>query len=616
MSDTLRVNALGVLGLTTLMLAAVPASPPVIADSRVAALDYRGEDSPVADSPVADAAERGDVGAVRALLKQGADVNTAQGDGMTALHWAAEGGGVEMAEMLIYAGADLEAVTRVGHYTPLHLASRAGMAPVVETLLKAGANPGATTTTGGATALHLAAASGSADAVSLLLEGGADVNALDSALGQTPLMFAAVNNRVEAIHALLDRGADVAITTVVEDMAVRLQADRAAGQRRNQVLEAFRTAQEPDQQTGGPTPSQVQAAVRAALQEQHTPVAEPEEETVNLEEAQPQPLTYADLVGGRGGLTALLYTAREGHLEVALALLDAGADIDQVSLGDHTSPLLIAMINGHFDLAMTLFERGADPSLASDAGATPLYAALNAQWAPKARYPQQQAYRQQKLTYLEVVKALLEAGVDPNIRLTKHLWYMSYTFDLLGVDTRGATPFWRAAYALDVEAMKLLVAHGADPSMTTLKVLSRRRRGGDREDRSGLPPVPVGGPAVHPIHAASGVGYGEGFAGNSHRHVPDGWMPALRYLVEVHGADVNALDHNGYSPLHDAAARGDVEMIRYLVEHGADVTVVSRRGQTTADMANGPVQRVQPFPEALELLESLGSKNNHNCLSC
>jgi ankyrin repeat protein len=89
-------------------------------------------------------------------------------------------------------------------------------------------------------------------------------------------------------------------------------------------------------------------------------------------------------------------------------------------------------------------------------------------------------------------------------------------------------------------------------------------------------------------------------------------VPALRYLVEVHGADVNARDHNGYSPAHPAAARGDVDMIRYLVEHGADVTYVSRRGQTTADMANGPVQRVQ----ALELLESLGSKNSDNCLSC
>ncbi len=592
MKRTLRANVPGALCLMTLMLAAAPASP------------------------VADAAERGDVGAVRALLKQGADVNAAQGDGTTALHWAAEGGHVEMARMLIYAGADLEAVTRIGKYTPLHLASRAGRAPVVETLLKAGANPRATTTTGGATALHFAAASGSADAVAHLLDGAADVNALDAARGQTPLMFAVANNRLEAIHALLDGRADVAIATVVEDMAAMQRADRAAGQRRTQVLEAFRTARGPDQQTGRPTPSQVQAAVRAALQEPNIPAAELEEETVDLEEASPQALTYAELVGDRGGLTALLYAAREGHLEAALALLDAGADIDQVSLGDHASPMLIAMINGHFDLAMTLFERDADPSLASDAGATPLYAVLNAQWAPKARYPQQQAYQQQELTYLEVLEALLEAGADPSVRLSKHLWYMSYTFDLLGVNTTGATPFWRAAYALDVAAMTLLAAHGADPSMTTLKVPSRRRRGGDREDLSGLPPVPVDGPAVSPIHAASGVGYGEGFAGNSHRHVPKAWLPAVRYLVEVHGADVNARDHNGYSPLHHAAARGDVEMIEYLVAHGADVTAVSRRGQTTADMANGPVQRVQPFTEALALLESLGSKNNHNCLSC
>ena len=113
--------------------------------------------------------------------------------------------------------------------------------------------------TGLSTALHLAAASGSEDAVSLLLAGGADVNALDSARGQTPLMFAVANNRVEAIHALLDRGADVAITTVVEDMMPRQEADRAAGQRRNQALEAFRINPAPDrpvQRTNAPPPSQ------------------------------------------------------------------------------------------------------------------------------------------------------------------------------------------------------------------------------------------------------------------------------------------------------------------------------------------------------------------------
>ena len=90
----------------------------------------------------------------------------------------------------------------------------------------------------------------------------------------------------------------------------------------------------------------------------------------------------------------------------------------------------------------------------------------------------------------------------------------------------------------------------------------------------------------------------------------------MKYLVEELGADVNARDHDGYSPVHHAAARGDNEMIRYLVSRGADVTYVSRRGQTTADLANGPQQRVQPFFGTIVLLEKLGSKNNHNCLSC
>ena len=113
-------------------------------------------------SPVADAAMRGDRDGVRALLKQGADVNAAQGDGMTALHWAAERGDAALADMLLYAGANVAAVTRIGQYTPLHLASKAGSAPVVQALLKAGANAAAQTTNTGVTALHLAAASGNA----------------------------------------------------------------------------------------------------------------------------------------------------------------------------------------------------------------------------------------------------------------------------------------------------------------------------------------------------------------------------------------------------------------------------------------------------------------------
>jgi ankyrin repeat protein len=112
------------------------------------------------------------------------------------------------------------------------------------------------------------------------------------------------------------------------------------------------------------------------------------------------------------------------------------------------------------------------------------------------------------------------------------------------------------------------------------------------------------------------VGYGEGYAGNSHRHAPDGWLPSVRFLVEEVGIDVNLRDENGYTPLHHAAARGDDELILYLVSKGADVTVVSRRGQTAADMANGPVSRITPYLSTVRLLEALGSRNNHRCASC
>ena len=131
-----------------------------------------------------------------------------------------------------------------------------------------------------------------------------------------------------------------------------------------------------------------------------------------------------------------------------------------------------------------------------------------------------------------------------------------------------------------------------------------------------MPPVADGGVGVLPLQAAAGVGYGQGFAANDHRHVTDGWMPAVKFLIEDLGADVNARDFSGYTPLHHAAARGDNEMIRYLVSKGADVKAVSRSGQTTADMANGPIQRISPYLDTVKLLEELGSKNNHKCISC
>ena len=551
------------------------------------------------ESPIADAAMNEDFDSVQFLIQEGEEVNTAQGDGMTALHWAAENGDVEMLEMLMSAGANPEAVTRLGRYTPLHLASKLGREASVASLLRLGSAVNPRTTTGAVTPLHFAAASGSELAVKALLDHGANVDAKELQWDQTPLMFAAALNRVGIIDILVAHGADISMAAKVIDIAKRQQEDRADQAQWNNLRRVL---------AGSPVRNTESKPSNAETQ----PVPEVQLRAVD----EIDPLSYADLVGTHGGLTPLLLSVREGHFEAVRNLLDNGADINQTSAGDHTSPMLMAAVNGHFDLVKQLLEWGADPNIASDAGGTPLYAVLNMEWAPKSRHPQPVDYMQQQVGYLELMQILLEAGVDPNIRLKKNLWYTTYARDLLGVDRSGATPFWRAAHATDVSAMELLVKYGADPTLATIRTPDRRRGRGEREDFSGLPPIPIGGRAVSPVVAASGVGYGQGFAGNSHRHVPDGWIPTVKYLVEEHGADVNDRDHNGYSPVHHAAARGDNELILYLVSLGADVTLVSRTGQTTVDLANGPVQRIQPFPETIALLESLGAINNHNCLTC
>jgi len=572
MMRTIRHSALGAIALTAMLHAA-------------------------ASAPVADAAMDGNRDAVKALLKQAADVNAAQGDGMTALHWAAMKNDADLVQTLLYAGANAKATTRIGAYTPLLLAAKSGNAEVIEPLVKAGADVN-TATANGTTALMFAAASGNVAAVQALLERGADANAKESVRGLTPAMFAAASNRATVIDLLAKKGADLKATSKVTDLAA-LSRDPAALREFTQGNPTV-PGQEPQGSRNGPAP-----AGRGGRGPQ-TPGVD-------------RNFQLNELVAAQGGMTPLLLAAREGHLESVQALITAGADVNQVSAGDRTSPLLIATINGHFDLAKVLLEKGANPNLAAENNGTPLYGAINCEWAPKALYPQPRAYVNQKTTYLELMKALLDKGADPNVRLNKKVWYSGYSFDLSGVDEIGATPFWRAAYASDVDAMKLLVSYGADPNIRTKKSAGRPRAGDiDREvkDVSGLPAVPVGGPAVTPLQAAAGVGYGEGFAANSHRFAPGGMLAAVKYLVEDLGADVNAYDHEGNTALHHAAARGDVEMIQYLVAKGADVKAVTREGRTTADMANGPVQRIQPFPEAVALLEKLGSKNNHKCVSC
>ena len=183
-------------------------------------------------SPIADAAMRGDKDAVRALLKQAVEVSAAQGDGMTALHWAAITNDTELTDLLLVAGANVKATTRVGSYTPLVLAAREGNAAVMDPLLKAGADANAKTTNG-TSALMLAAQSGSTEAVTLLLDAGADLTAKEPVRGLTPIMFAAASDRAPIVALLAQRGADVKATSAVVGICGRaLRQSCAAAQGR------------------------------------------------------------------------------------------------------------------------------------------------------------------------------------------------------------------------------------------------------------------------------------------------------------------------------------------------------------------------------------------------
>lgn len=637
-----------------------------------------------AATALAAAAMRGDLAEVRALLARQADVNAATGDGMSALHWAAERGDAAMVQALLKAGAATTGKTLNGGYTPLHVAARAGHGAAVKALLAGGADAKALTATG-ATALHLAAQAGDAVAVTALAGAKADVNALETAWGQTPLMFAAAANRPAAITALLKAGAKPGVKTQTQDLTEELARQQAAARKRNEALfnalpqsvkdsiikaaekaalaapaaamrgapgaapgapaaPAATTPAKPDSAkkfeykvglaappTNALTPEQVQEAILEGRR-----VYEQELKDKSTEQVIPADTTngfqagYEGTVGSIGGLTALHHAVRQGNTAAALALIDGGADINEQSASDSTTPLLMATINGHYDLAMQLVKRGADVKRESIHGLTPLYAALNIMWHPKSRYPQPQAVQNQKTTHIELMDAIIKAGADVNVRLRKNIWFFGFSncgnancgLEMLD----GTTAFWRAAYAVDVDAMKLLKAAGANDTIPSYRPpqQNRRRPGGfggpvataiDAEVDSAAKAVPPG-IGVYPIHAAAGVGYGNGFAGNAHRHAPDGWMPAIRYLVEELGHDVNKRDLGGYTPLHHAAARGDNEMIEYLVSKGADPKAVARDFKTTVDMANGPVQRLRPYPETIQLLEKMGAKNSHRCVGC
>src|SRR5487761_2082059 len=293
------------------------------------------------DSRLSEAAARGDKTAVRSLLQQGADIDGAQGDGTTALHWAAFNDDLEMANLLIAAGANVKVATRAGAITPLFMACQNGDAAMIAALLKAGAQANSVKENG-TTALMMAAASGSAPAVQVLLDHGASVNAKESVHGQTALMFAAALNRDGAVKALLAGGADPNIATNVKKLDhVRFDQD-------GNVVEdkaAAKAAAARAKAANDVARAEVTAFGRSiGLNNVEFRLAKPRQRAGYVA-ARPPRKVGADFMGG---MTALLYACREGHMETVRALIESGkADINQTSGGDKFSPLVEAIVNGH-----------------------------------------------------------------------------------------------------------------------------------------------------------------------------------------------------------------------------------------------------------------------------
>ena len=430
-----------------------------------------------ATSELADAAMARNALTVRSLLQKKADVNAPQVDGTTALHWAVRYDDLDTADLLIRSGARVSTANREG-VTPLQLAAMNGSASMIDKLLKAGAEANAALTPSGDTALMMAARTGTPDAITVLLEAGANVNAKESWGGTTALMWAASEQHTAAVKLLLDHGADV-------------------NARSNFV-----------------------AAANGRGFEGRTPAVPKAEQKVE---------EFAS-----GWLTPLMFAAREGDLESARLLVNAGANVNAIA-GDGKDALGLAIFNGNYDFASFLIDSKSDVNHADTQGFTPLF------WAVDRRNMETAPNFPWMITAdpLPLIKKLLDAGANPNalVNNTPRARMRAGSPRIVF-----ATALMRAAFSADLELVKMLLSYKGDP-----KIISS-----DGETM---------------IEAAAGLGFIQGY---SKGKTAAERLEVVKLFVGL-GADVNQADDYGITPLMVAGNMGDTAVIQYLVDAGADL---------------------------------------------
>ncbi|MFZ9053212.1 MAG: ankyrin repeat domain-containing protein [Woeseiaceae bacterium] len=536
-----------------------------------------------AEPQLADAAKRQDWVGVQALLGSGsADVDAAQPDGATALAWAAYWDHTETAKRLLRAKADPDLGNDYG-VTPLMLACQNRSAEMVRLLLKSGADPDAASWSG-VTPLMTAARTGEVDSMHALLDAGADVNASEPRRGQNALIWAIGFGYPDAARVLIENGADVSARTT------KLQEDYS--------------------------PMEIEA--------------------------------YTKNVSGtaQGGYTPLMFAARTGDLATARLLLEKGADPNAESMVDG-GPLEIASAAGHEDLALMLLEAGADPNRADSNGMTALHYAMrdglkvlhgytiidgtvvcNFGGDPTRCKPLA-VLSDKELEFLNdpktdlfigeeeesnlsdplpgpnmhrLAEALLDRGADPNAAMDYPPPYLRLA-RMSMFNLTGATPFFLAAAAQDVDAMDIMLRReGVEPLVETsineaIFYRQMKANADDNEIQANATTLLV----------AVGLGRKSDMS-------PDEEERAIRAAEKLlaRGADINETTATGWTPMHAASYIGAESLIKFLAANGADINVMTGCGQTPMSLALGTsvaglLDRTVPQVETAELLLDLGA---------